>query len=253
MSEAHDRNALVTGGSAGIGLQTVQQLVKDGWRVWVLDLDDYETTGQGSPNVRFVHCDLRVAGDIVRAVQVVGHEAGVLHAVVCSAGVVRVGELEHSSLEDVDLMLDVNVKAPWLVVREAIPWLRQAATSEDPARVVVLGSIAGIRPKIAGGVYAATKAALHVLAQVFAVELGPSFITVNAVAPGSTNTNMAATAMGSGATAGFKISGVSPLGRIAEPSDIADAVLFLLSPQARYISGVVLPVDGGTRAAFNNR
>lgn len=253
MSDAPPKHALVTGGSAGIGRRTVEQLVEEGWRVWVLDRDDYQVSGDPSPNVRFVHCDLRVIDDVVSAVQTVAREAGALHAVVCSAGVVKVGELEHVSIEDVDLMLDVNLKAPWLVIREAIPSLRKAATEDDPARVVVLGSIAGVRPKIAGGVYAATKAALHVLAQVYAVELGPSSITVNAVAPGSTNTGMAAKASGAGAAVGFKTSGVSPLGRIAEPADIADAIAFLLSPQARYISGVVLPVDGGTRAAFNNR
>jgi NAD(P)-dependent dehydrogenase (short-subunit alcohol dehydrogenase family) len=104
-----------------------------------------------------------VVGDVRRAVETVAHEAGGLHAAVCAAGVVKVGELEHSPVEDVDLMLDVNVKATWLVIREAIPWLRKVATDRDPARVVVLGSIAGIRPKVAGGIYAATKAALHVL------------------------------------------------------------------------------------------
>ncbi len=253
MSHAPRKNALVTGGSAGIGHQTVEQLTADGWQVWVLDRDDYLGSVNASPRVRFLRCDLRVADDLVTAVKAVVSEAGVLHAVVCSAGVVKVGELEHASIEDVDLMFDVNVRAPWLVIRETIPSLRAAATKGDPARVVVLGSIAGIRPKIAGGAYAATKAALHVLAQVFSVELGPSGITVNAVAPGPTNTGMSSKAMGDGQAVGFKSSGVSPLGRIAEPADVADAVVFLLSSQARYINGVVLPVDGGTRAAFNNR
>jgi 3-oxoacyl-[acyl-carrier protein] reductase len=164
-----------------------------------------------------------------------------------------VGELKDTTVEDARLMLDVNVLAPLMTIQSALPLLEKRGTPEHPARVVIIGSIAGLRPKVSSGFYGASKAALHVMAQVFSVELAPSGVTVNVVAPGSTDTPMNKAAIGDGRTVGFRPSGASPLGRIAQPDDIANAVLYLLSEQARFVNGVVLPVDGGTRAAFDNR
>src|SRR5205807_9534914 len=148
---------------------------------------------------------------------------------------------------------DVNVLGVWLTIREALPLLRKNACADDPTRVVVVGSIAGMRPKVSSGLYSATKAAVHVLTGVFAVELAPSGITVNAVAPGTTDTPLNAAAIADGENVGFRASGPSPLGRTATPDDIAGAILLLLGDGARYVNGAVLPVDGGTRAAYVNR
>ena len=87
-------------------------------------------------------------------------------------------------------------------------------------------------------------------APIMAVEMGPSGVLVNAVAPGTIATPMAAAAAASNSSSAFKPSGVSPLGRIGEPDDVADVILFFLSDAAKYVNGTVLPVDGGTRAAF---
>jgi NAD(P)-dependent dehydrogenase (short-subunit alcohol dehydrogenase family) len=158
---------------------------------------------------------MRKPDDIARAFERIGAMAGSVDALVCSAGVTRVGELAQTSVEDADLMLDVNLKGPWLAIREALPWLRKNAHVDDPSRVVVVGSIAGMRPKISSGLYGASKAAVHVLAQIYAVELGPSGITVNVVAPGSTNTGMNALAISEGANDGFNASGPSRLAALA--------------------------------------
>jgi NAD(P)-dependent dehydrogenase (short-subunit alcohol dehydrogenase family) len=251
------RTAVVTGGASGIGRRTVERLLQEGWRVWVFDLAR-EPPHVGVPSIEksamhYESCDLRNPDDIARSFERVAATAGAIDALVCSAGVTKVGELEHTSLDDANLLLDVNLKGPWLTIRAAVPLLRKNARPDDPSRVVVIGSIAGMRPKIASGMYGASKAAAHVLAQIYAVELGPAGITVNVVAPGSTNTGMNATAIAEGVDVGFKPSGLSPLGRIAEPDDVASAVLFLLGQQAKYINGAILPVDGGTRAAYINR
>jgi len=195
---------------------------------------------------------VRDPGSIESAFTKFSVETDSLDALVYTAGVTRSGELEQMTLEDARLMFDVNLLGAWLTIRAALPLLRINANVEDPTRIVVVGSIGAIRLKSANGFYGATKAGLHAIAQVFAVELAPSGITVNAVAPGSTNTPMQAAAKAS-SVPGFKVSGPSPLGRIAEPVDIANAIIFFLGDEARYINGVVLPVDGGTRAAFVSR
>lgn len=99
--------------------------------------------------------------------------------------------------------------------------------------------------------YSATKAALHTLTGVLAVELAKDGITVNAVAPGTTDTPMAQQAAENAGSSGFQLSGTSPLGRIADTDDIVDAIEFFLGSSAKYVNGTVLPVDGGTRAAYS--
>lgn len=247
--------AVVSGGGSGIGRQTVARLLIDGWTVWSFDTSSPADHGdvESGANLHHEQCDVRDPSSLRAAYQRVASVAGCIDAVVCSAGVTRVGELDSMSIDDAKLMLDVNLTGVWLTIREALPLLRKNASPETPSRVVVVGSIGGIRLKVAQGFYGATKAAVHALAQVFAAELGPQGITVNVVAPSSTNTPMHARTKQDGAGTGFVVSGVSPLGRIAEPDDIASAILFLLGDGAQYVNGVVLPVDGGTRAAYNSR
>src|SRR2546428_6331324 len=119
--------------------------------------------------------------------------------------------------------------------------LLQDASVENPARVVIVGSIAGIRPKVGSGFYSASRAAVHALTGIMAVEMGPSGVLVNAVAPGTIATPMAtAAAAASSSSSAFKPSGVSPLGRIGEPDDVAHVILFFLSDAAKYVNGTVL-------------
>jgi NAD(P)-dependent dehydrogenase (short-subunit alcohol dehydrogenase family) len=246
------KTAVITGAASGMGFRTTERLLEQGWDVWALDLSEEKLLAlEDKLGSRFhwCACDVADADSVQRAFGTVGLECDGIDALVCCAGVTITGSLEELTTAEADLMMDVNFKGPWLTTRAALPLLRARADVENPTRVVIIGSVGGIRPKVGNGFYSATKAAVHVLAGIFAVEHGPEGITTNAIAPSSTATPMSEAAEAQ-ARRGFKLSGPSPLGRIGRPDDIADTVLYFLSDAAKYVNGVVLPVDGGTRAAY---
>lgn len=250
--------AVVTGGGSGIGKRAVERLIDEGWTVWALDLSEeglgqLETSVSDRNRLRIRKCDIGSAKEVLAAFDAVKAETDSVDALICSAGAIAIGSLESLTPEQVDKVCNVNLKGPWMSVREALPLLRKNASTTDPSRVILIGSIGGIRPKVGTGIYAATKAALHVIAGIYAVELAPSGVLVNALAPGTVNTPMVKSVQAAGnenPASRYKPSGESPLGRIAEPDDIYDVIAFLLSDAAKYVNGTVIPVDGGTRAAF---
>jgi len=148
-----------------------------------------------------------------------------------------------------DDVFAVNMRGFWIAARAALPYLQAGA--DRRRTITTLSSAAALRPKASSGAYAASKAALSHLVRVLAVELAASGINVNAIAPATVDTPMTRPFMGQGkANHGYRLSGTSPMGRIAQPEDIADACLFLSSQAAAYITGVTLPVDGGSTAAM---
>jgi len=246
------KTAVITRAASGIGLRAMERLLAKNWTA--LDLSESALAelrlrlGVGS-RYQSQRCDVSDVAGVEAAFAAVARATDSVDALICSAGVTITGWLEEMTPAEVDVMMDVNLKGPWLTARAALPLLRKNACVDDSARVVIVGSIGGLRPKVGTGFYAATKAAVHVLTGIFAVELGPQGIRVNAVAPGSSDTPMNAKVRAE-ARGGFKVSGVSPLGRIGTADDVADVILFYLSDAAKYVNGTVLPVDGGTRAAF---
>ena len=249
------KTAIVTGAASGIGRRTVERLIDAGWSVWALDLSieslekQASTLGAGG-RLKVHNCDVSSPESTSVAFAAVAKAVRNVDALICSAGVLRIGSMEESESADVDLMFDVNVKGPWLCVCAALPMLRMDASTTMPSRVVIVGSISGIRPKAGAGFYGASKAAVHVIAGVMAVELAPSGILVNVVAPGTVDTPMIEAARKVHTASGYQPSGESPLGRIAQPDDVVDVIEFFLGDAAKYVTGTVLPVDGGTRAAF---
>lgn len=245
--------AVVTGGASGIGRCVVDELLKAQWTVWVLDVSVDATGTQragAGDRLRQLACDVSDATSVKAAFDAIRGVTPRIDVLVCSAGVVRPAPVIEQTLEDVDLMLGVNLKGAWLSLQAALPALRLHATVEKPSRVVFVGSVAGMSPKVGTGFYAASKAALHALAGVLAVELGPSGVTVNVVAPGTVLTPMFHQVVQANGAAGYQPYGNSPLGRIADPVDVANAILFLLGDSAGFVNGAVLPVDGGRRAAL---
>ena len=247
------KTAAITGAASGIGLRTAERLVGEGWTVFGLDVGqsrlDAAKASLGG-NFHPIACDVTDARRIAAVFQEIGAAAAKLDALVCCAGVLRVGPLEDMAVEDFDQVFAVNTRGLWLCAREALPLLRRAATKEAPARIVLLSSIAALRPKIMSGAYSASKAAVSQLCRIMAVEWAGSHVLVNAVAPGTVDTPMVQAVMRPGANSGYTTSGTSPLGRVAEADDIADVIGFLLSPASKYVTGTTIPVDGGTQAAF---
>ena len=140
-------------------------------------------------------------------------------------------------------MVDLNLKAPFFLTRAFLALLEAAATGDDPARVINIGSIDGLRvPDMPTYSYSSSKAAVLHLTRVLAKELGPRGITVNAIAPGPFESKMMAATL---EASGDEIAASSPLGRIGRPDDMAGAAVFLASRAASYVTGAVLPVDGG--------
>ena len=140
-------------------------------------------------------------------------------------------------------MLDLNLKAPFYLARACLPLLTAVGTADDPARIINVGSIDGLRvPHLSTYSYSSSKAAVHHLTRVLAKELGPRHVTVNAIAPGPFPSKMMAATL---AEFGDTIAAASPLGRIGRADDMAGAAVFLSSRAGSYITGAVLPVDGG--------
>jgi NAD(P)-dependent dehydrogenase (short-subunit alcohol dehydrogenase family) len=250
------RTAAITGAASGIGHAACRRLLDAGWTVFGLDnardrlLD--VAGGFSAYQGRFqpVRCDVGDAAGVSAAFQEIAAATATLNALITCAGVLRTARMEDMAIEDFDLVLNINTRGTFLCAQKALPLLRAGASPDQPSRVVMLSSLAALRPKIVSGAYAASKAAVSQLCRVMAAEWAPSGVLVNALAPGTVDTPMVAAIADPAASKGYRPSGVSPVGRIAQPDDVVDVMMFLLSDGARYVTGTTIPVDGGTQAAF---
>ena len=243
--------AVVTGAGSGIGRKVAQDLLADGWGVFGLDLFGSEADDNANEHYTPIRCDVSDESQVIAAFAQIAQGTSAIDALICCAGVLRTGPVVEMSTVDFDLLFAVNTRGPWLCVRAANPLLRRP-TQEGTvgARIIMIASIAAIRPKVNGGVYAASKAALVMLTRVLGTELAPEGIRVNALGPGTVDTPMIRPTLN--ASEGYRASGPAPVGRIAQTADISAAVKLLLSDGADFITGTFLPVDGGTSAAFQN-
>ncbi len=238
------KTAAITGSASGIGKAAAQRLLDAGWTVYGLDRAEQTALGDRFAAVR---CDVSDAASVTAAFAGIDRP---LNALICCAGVLRTGAMEDMAIEDFDLVLNINLRGTFLCAQKALPLLRAGATPENPSRAILLSSLAALRPKVMSGAYAASKAAVTQLTRVMAAEWAPSGVLVNALAPGTVDTPMVRAISDPTASKGYRPSGISPVGRIAQPDDVVDVMMFLLSDGARYIAGTTIPVDGGTGAAF---
>ena len=244
------RVAVVTGGASGIGRATAERFAAAGASVVVADRDAdgaeraaKELVADGGAAVACT-VDVTDAAQAGEAMALAESRFGRLDTLSCNAGLATypVPAME-ADPDEFSRVFDVNVKGLWLCVRAAVPAMRRAGGGA----VTITGSVMGERARPGFAAYASSKAAANHLARVLALELAPDGIRVNCLAPVATETPMLASFLGTEdperARAAF-VAGI-PLGRLAHPADIADAAVFLASDNARFLTGVVLPVDGG--------
>jgi NAD(P)-dependent dehydrogenase (short-subunit alcohol dehydrogenase family) len=244
------KSVLVTGGSRGIGLMIAQGFVEGGAQVIISSRKaevceavaaQLSTTGKCEP----------IAADLSTTEGADGLAAAVLartprvDVLVNNAGATWGAPLEVYPESAFDKLWAVNVKAIFRLTTALLPGLRAAASADDPARVINIGSIDGIRvPWMEVYAYSATKAAVHMLTRSLAHQLAPEHITVNAIAPGPFESKMMAFALDDPTTR-TTIERQVPLGRIGRPDDMAGAAIYLASRAGAYLTGAVIPVDGG--------
>jgi NAD(P)-dependent dehydrogenase (short-subunit alcohol dehydrogenase family) len=239
---------LVTGGTRGIGLMIARGFVEHGAKVYISSRKR-EVCEEAAAELSKVGSCTALPADLSSEAEATGLAAALaaretkLHVLVNNAGANWGAPLMEYPDAAWDKVLALNLKAIFHLTRACLPQLEAAATADDPARVINIGSIDGLRvPLLHTYAYSSSKAAVHHLTRVLAVELASKHITVNAVAPGPFESKMMAETL---RTFGDAIKASCPLGRIGRPEDMAGVAIYLASRAGAYVTGVVIPVDGG--------
>ncbi|MFJ4834760.1 SDR family oxidoreductase [Streptomyces sp. NPDC088747] len=240
--------ALVTGGTKGIGMMIARGLLQAGARVVISSRKadacaEAQDLLSGFGDVQAIPADLSRRDECQRLADLVKGDSERLDILVNNAGAMWREPLATFPDEAWDSVIDLNLKAPFRLVQALLPALRRAGTADDPARIINIGSIAAIHVAQSPNYsYASSKAALHQLTRVLARELGPQHVTVNAIAPGVFPSQMMASTLDA---IGDKIAAAAPLRRVGRDDDMAGIAVFLAGRAGAYLTGSIIPVDGG--------
>jgi NAD(P)-dependent dehydrogenase (short-subunit alcohol dehydrogenase family) len=251
MSRLRGKVAFVTGGASGIGSACALRCAEEGARVVGFDSSDqvderWRSAVRVAPTTLFLTGDVRSEAEVAGALAQARKQLGRIDVVVNSAGVAGGGAVHLAAVEEWDRVLDVNLKGTFLVCKHALSiMLEQQAGS-----IVNIASIEGLEGSEGGSAYNASKGGVVLLTRNMAMDYARKGIRVNAVCPGFIDTPMLARVLDNPALAEFKarIVEAHQMGRLGRPEEIANAVLFLASDEASFITGHALVVDGGFTA-----
>jgi NAD(P)-dependent dehydrogenase (short-subunit alcohol dehydrogenase family) len=241
------KTAVVTGGSRGIGLMIARGFVEAGARVIISSrkadvCDEVAAELSKVGECEAIPADLSSEAECRRLAEAVAARLSSLDILVNNAGATWGAPLDQFDEAAWERVLALNVKGVYHLTKFLVPLLEAAGSADQPARVINIGSIDGIRvPMLETYSYSASKAAVHMLTRHLAKRLAPA-ITVNAIAPGPFESKMMAATLDA---FGEQIAAAAPLKRIGRPDDMAGAAIFLASRAGAYLTGAVVPVDGG--------
>jgi len=236
------RVALITGGSSGIGLAAAQAIEREGGRVIINGHDEASVDAglrQLGPHAVGIAGRVERMADLDNIISVARERFGSLDVLVLSAGVMRVTPLDGITEKEFDETFGVNVKGVVFAVQKAAPLMK------DGGSIVLIASGTTGMGRVGRTLYAASKAAVRSLARSLAAELVHRNIRVNAVSPGPVFTPLNMAPDRSEEEQRAVLGSMVPIGRVGEPDDIADAILFLASDESRFVLGADLAVDGG--------
>ncbi len=241
------KTALVTGGTRGIGMMIARGFVEAGVRVYVASRSEEACVEAEKELSKLGTCvaipaNLSTQEGCVKLADEIGERENKLDILVNNAGANWGAPYSEFPASGWDRVLDLNVKGPFFLTQALTPLLEAAASDGDPSRIINIGSIDGLQvPLLDTFSYSASKAAIHHMTRVLARKLAPK-ITVNAVAPGPFQSKMMAATL---EKFGDSIAASCPMKRIGEPDDMAGVAIYLASRAGAYMTGNVLPVDGG--------
>jgi NAD(P)-dependent dehydrogenase (short-subunit alcohol dehydrogenase family) len=243
------RTAIITGGASGIGLAIADRFIKAGIRTIIIGRDAHKlATAQqqlGAECYPITH-DLSELPTLPGLVRQITTRFGPIDILVNNAGINMKKEFQDVTDEEFDYILHTNVKAVFALSREVV----KTMLPRRKGNIINISSMAsqyGI-PKVIA--YTASKAAIEGMTRAMAVELSPEGIRVNCIAPGFIATDMSAKALNGDPERKQKVFARTPMGRLGDPGEIGEAALFLASDQSSYLTGVILPVDGGNSIGF---
>lgn len=242
------KTAIVTGGSRGIGKMIARGYVENGVKTYITarkaaacEATAAELSEKGSCIA--LPADLSSDEGRKEFVAQIKEKESKIDILVNNAGAAWGASFEEYPDDGYDKVMDINVRAIFMLTRDLMPLLTQGATQENPSRVINIGSIDGLRVSTSDNfAYGASKAAVHFLTKNLALRLAPKGLTVNAIAPGAFESKMMASTLEKFQD---KIEQENPLGRIGRPEDMAGLALYLASEAGKYMTGQVIALDGG--------
>lgn len=248
MQRMENRTVVVTGAASGIGAATARKIIEEGGNVVLADLQDERgkaLAAELGERATFIHADVTREEDIAGAVQQAVDHFGGLHGMVNNAGIVgAIGSIMDTAAEDYDFTMSILARAVFLGIKHAA-----RAMCESGGAIVSIASTAGVQGGLGPHVYTMAKHGVVGITRSAASELSPLGIRVNAVAPGNTVTDMTSAVVANDpedyAATTQKLAETSPLGYAGQAEDIANAIVYLLSDESRYVAGHTLVVDAG--------